>query len=124
VTWSLGEINPSNPILEVRYSGVLDQHELTEAFTAATELAQQSNVWRILADCTDLQGGHSVINLYEIVSKLAALEGSRSLREALVRPANSQVAELVSFYETTSLNRGMTMRTFDDRESAIEWLLQ
>ena len=124
VPWSLEEIDSQHPIVEVHYAGVLDAHELADAFAAAALQAQQRNLSRVLADCTELQGGHSVIDLYGLVSRLKALDPSGALHEALIRPTNKKGAELVRFFETAAVNRGLTIRTFGDRESAIDWLMQ
>lgn len=45
------------------------------------------------------------------------------LREAVLVPASAVAADSVHFWETAAGNRGVTVQLFQDRASALAWLL-
>ena len=115
----------AHPIIEASYSGLLSRDELFDAFRAIFKLAETSGATRVLADCTLLEGGHSIVHLYALVDTLlssgAAVE---AFREAVLLPVLPGSAEDVLFWETACLNRGLRVRVFQERLSAIDWLLE
>ena len=115
----------AHPIIETSYSGLLGKDELFDAFRATVALAQASGTTRFLADCTLLEGGHSIVHLYTLVDTLMSSGADLgALREAVLLPALPGSAEDVRFWETACLNRGLRVKVFQDRPSAIAWLLE
>jgi hypothetical protein len=122
VPWNINLLE--NKIIELTYSGSISPQELKEAFDASLLLAEKEKILLFLADCTNMIGGHSVVDLYSIITLLESTGLSRRIKEALLLPSlRSSVAE-VKFYETACLNRGFNVKIFLNREDALAWLEQ
>lgn len=113
-------LDPLQPHAEATYSGTLTAAELKAAAGEIMALMQKSQTTRLLADCTDIKGGHSVFDLYELADWIKA--HAPQMREAVVLPALDLAADHVRFWETTCRNRGIAVRIFNDRDSALRWL--
>ena len=120
--WST-RVDPDFPIVVTRYEGVLEPSELSEAIRESLVVARDCGRNLFLGDCSALAGGHSVVDLYALADALLASGVVRGFREAVLLPALPDSAENVRFWETTCLNRGIRVRIFLDRESALAWLL-
>src|SRR5512145_1353567 len=104
------------------YSGRVKPNELQEAVRSTLQLAREHGTRRFLADCAELQGGHSVSDLYAIARMLEAEGLDHGSREALLLPQLTGAVEDVRFWETVCLNRGYTVRVFERMADATEWL--
>lgn len=113
----------AHPIIETAYVGLVGQAELESAVRATIDLAGRTGITRFLADCSRLEGGHSILELFGIANTLSASGAFGAMREAVLLPALPTAAEDVRFWETVCLNRGLIVRIFDDRAAAIDWLL-
>lgn len=120
--WSTN-IDPDLPIINTIYWGILTPNELSEAFHETLSLVYMHDRTRILADCTALSGGHSVIDLYYLAEMLASKDINRSLKEAVLLPSVPTSAEKVEFWENACYNRGLKVRMFDNHRVATDWLL-
>lgn len=98
--------------------------ELARFAGEVISIAEATGKRRILVDCVDLTGGHTATDLYGIVSKLSGKTAIHSLKEAVLLPADPHASELPRFWETVSVNHGLAVRNFSDRDAAIAWLLQ
>ena len=107
--------------VEATYSGRLSAQEFRAGVESALALAAAHRCRRFLTDCTALESGPSVADLYEAVEHLEGVV-ARPIREAILLPAASQAADGVSFWETATRNRGFAVQAFVDRESALAWL--
>lgn len=67
---------------------------------------------------------HPVADLYFLADALAAAGNVPQFREALLLPSLPDSIEHVRFWETTCANRGLNVRLFDNRQRAIDWLLE
>ena len=114
---------PDVPIVETHYEGMLDSQELAAAVQATVQACQSKGRTLLLADCTTLVGGHSFFDLYLVLDSSPMLELMRSIREAIIVSENTISAERVEFWETACRNRGIAVRVFRDRDSALVWLL-
>lgn len=108
--------HPDTAIIDIRYSGNLSPGDLAASVTRALEVAMENGTNRVLGDCTLMEGGHSVIDLYALAEVVSGkIRGP--LREAVIPPAQQPVAEMVRFWETTTGNRGLVQRTHARIES-------
>lgn len=114
---------PDVAVIETTYAGFLSPEEVAAAIAQTMELVRAHGVTRLLADCTTLEGGHSIVDLLAFVESVASTDGASALKEALLLPALAASAENVRFWETACLNRGINSRIFSDRSRAIAWLL-
>jgi len=117
-------IHPELPVIETFYSGVITQSELTEAVMENISLVNEHGIFRLLGDCTALEGGHSIFDLYYLVDTVISAGIPGNLKEAVILPSLQASAEKVKFWETACLNRGFKVRLFQDRASALDWLME
>jgi hypothetical protein len=105
------------------YSGVIPPEALVEAATTTLALGRQHGTKRFLADCTALEGGHSIVDLYNLAKLLESVGIPVGTREAIVLPQLAAAADDVQFWETTCRNRGFIVRVFADVAPAMAWLV-
>jgi|WetSurMetagenome_2_1015567.scaffolds.fasta_scaffold396837_2 hypothetical protein len=117
-------VSGSPAIIEVIYDGVVAPSELAQAFTAALAAGQEHKSLLYLANLSSLKGGHSIVDLLEIVSRIDSLGIDRRMREAIVVPGNVVADADAQFYETACRNRGFNARLFTNRDEGIAWLRQ
>lgn len=108
-------------VVNVTYSGTVTRDELTAAAQSALDLSLEHGTNRVLTDCTTMQGGHSIADLYFHSDWLISVKAYR-MREAVLMPAAVAFNALVDFWQTTCRNRGLNVRVFDEPESARQWL--
>jgi hypothetical protein len=109
-------------LIELTYSGSVTQVELAKSAQAALDLARQHGTYKVMTDCTAMQAGHSLADLYFLSDWLITMKAHR-LKEAVIMPTEAASSELARFWETTCINRGLRVRVFDQREAAERWLL-
>ena len=112
------------PVVETAYFGKLTALELAEAIAGSMALAKKHKLHCFLGDCSELLGGHSVLDLFSKLEQIIHEADFLSMKEALILPTCVEAAENVRFWETACRNRGMNVQTFADRAGAVEWLLQ
>jgi hypothetical protein len=117
------KVNPDMPVIETYYIGQLNPDELNDAVKETIVQAYAHNIILFLGDCTALTGGHSVFDLYNLASHVSESSNGKSIKEAILLPELPTQKESVLFWETTCLNRGLQVRIFGDRKSALDWLL-
>ena len=73
--------------VELVFAGSVLRHELELAAIWALEACERAATSRLLCDCTELAGGHSVGELYFVAERLSSLPMAVAAREAVVLPA-------------------------------------
>lgn len=112
-------------MVEVEYRGKLTAAELRTAVEKTIETVKSSGRRLVLGNCRQLEGGHSVVDLFYLADHIrAAAAAPADFREALVTAVHPDAQELVQFFENTMRNRGMEVRSFPDRATALQWLLE
>ena len=111
-------------IVEIVYTGCVTSHDLRDALRAALALAHDNMTNRYLADCVQLDSGHSIVDLFEVVTALDQSAIDRQSKEAIVLPVSPEFGSYAQFYEMTCRNRGLNARVFQDRQAAIAWLTE
>jgi hypothetical protein len=96
---------------------------LQEALQQMFVIGQHLRPVRVLTDCSRLEGGHSVFDLYGLIENIAADPAVRGLREAVIFKPGSAAASKVELWENACANRGLEVRAFTDREAGLAWLL-
>lgn len=112
------------PIIEMCYVGVVTESELAEAVRESRRLAAERETAMVLADCTAMMNGPSAVAQKRVADTYASDQSGRPLRRALVLPVAQAAIVDVLMWETLCLKRGVTVRLFKARQSAIEWLLR
>jgi hypothetical protein len=108
--------------IETAYTGLLTAAELNASVQENVRIARRENLYRFFSDCSKLEGGHTILDLYAVTDELEVLRGTRS-REALLMPQLEAVQRDVQFWEDACVNRGFVVRVFTAREPALAWLL-
>ena len=75
-----------------------------------------------LLDCTDVDQGLSYPSVVEMADYTVSLGVPSDWRQAVVKPHNLTAAVTIGLWEAAGNNRGMTIKVFPDRDSAIAWL--
>lgn len=109
-------------VVETVFAGLVRPEELRGAFEASMAKAREFGVMWFLADCSCLEGGHTILDLYGLVESLDAVPRSLGFREAILMPSLAGAAEDVRAYETFCVNRGLPVRIFGERDKALAWL--
>ena len=120
--WSI-KYHSDGCFVETRYEGILRPDELRAAVAATLEAGGIHHTRSFLGDCTKLEGGHSIVDLYPLVDLVESFDSSRKLREAIILPLLSAPTKDVEYWETAVRNRGFTIRLFRSRDAAMRWLL-
>lgn len=119
--WS-ATYSPDLDAVETRYAGRLTPADLDAAIRGTIDLGAQHATHRFLADVRDLEGGHSIVDLYEWIEKLSRDVAGRRMKEAVLVAPQPAGTEFPRFWETAATNRGLNVRLFDDEAAAREWL--
>jgi hypothetical protein len=119
--WKI-ELSPDKKIIETLYAGILTPSDLSDAVIGTWEYSRLNNIYNLLSDCTRLEGGHSVVDLYGLIDLLADMPKIYKIREAILVPQLPDSLENVRFWETACYNRGVTVKLFTDRQEAVDWL--
>lgn len=110
-------------VVELVYSGEVSRSELSNSAAATLKLAHSHGADRVLADCTDLHGGHTIADLYFLSDWLIGVK-AHLMKEAVVLPTEAASSAMARFWETTCSNRGLRVRVFDHRDTARRWLME
>jgi hypothetical protein len=114
--------SPDLDAVETTYAGHVTPDELDAAIRGTIDLAAQHGTHRFFADVRDLQGGHSIVDLYEWIERLSRDADGRQMKEAVLVAPQPAGTEFPRFWETAATNRGLNVRLFDDEAAAREWL--
>mgnify|MGYP003541787816 CR=1 FL=1 len=106
----------------IRYKGIVTENELIDAFQASKEIINQKNSSLILSDCSTMEGGHSVFDLYKLIKLYEETGFPRNFKEAILMPELRDSVDNVLFYETACLNRGYNVKICREHDEAVAWL--
>lgn len=109
-------------VIHTVYTGQVSPTDLGAAVMAVVGLAARHGARLFFTDLRQLEGGHSVFDLYALAETLHELPIPPDAREALVLPASPSTACDADFWETVCRNRGYEVRGFADPVAALAWL--
>ncbi len=121
MSWHVA-FNEPLQFIELTYTGPVDSNELGASAVACAALIDKHQNNRVLGDCSMLNGGHSLADLYYLSDWVFNLNLPR-FREAMILPSADLSSDNVRFWQTTCANRGLNVRAFGDRDTALRWLL-
>lgn len=110
-------------IIELTYTGFVSPAELAGAFAAVLAAFREHSTRKLLADCTDLLGGHSVIDIYELIKSFDPIELS-GVKDAMLMPTLPASAENALFFKSACDNIGINVRICATRQEALDWLAE
>lgn len=109
-------------IVEVVLSGAMSDPEAVEMLVESRRLQDELGIPHALLDCTDVIQGLSYSSVVEMADYIVALGVPSDWRQAVVKPRDLTAAVTIGLWEAAGNNRGMNIRVFGDRDSAVEWL--
>jgi hypothetical protein len=116
------EILPGQHVVEVVLSGALDDPEAVDMLAECRRLQDELGIAGALLDCSDVVKGLSYPSVVEMADYVVGLGVPADWRQAIVKPRDLTAAVTIGLWEAAGSNRGMTIKVFPDRESALEWL--
>lgn len=114
---------PEKPIIEMVVDGLLTAEEGAEAMKTGLDLSMQHDVWATLADFTHMRQTAAAGDIVALADVLAQLGVADRWLEAVILPVEPTTAVWVQLWETAAVNRGLRVRSFHDRDAALEWLV-
>ncbi len=118
------QLDAPRNLVEVAYSEDVSAADIRESALAVIGLMKQADTGLVLADITTATrlelSTSEVVGLPELFRRLGL---DRPFREAMIAPLDSSVRDQAEFYETVCVNRGIPVRVFRDRDSAVQWLV-
>jgi hypothetical protein len=115
-------LHPQLPLVELTVAGLPSISEVAAGLQEAMKLIAACGRGLVLADCSGLQGGHTITDLYRLVEGMGPALPPVRLREAVLLPSAGPGVALAGFWETICVNRGINVRVFTDRAEAMIWL--
>ena len=113
--------DPDHGLIRVTYAGVVTANELQLALRDVVRLCRETDRLKVLADCTQMTGGHDLFDLMELIANFEARGVPHTFKEAVLMRGQLNRRE-IEFYETAALNRGFNVRIFEDEAAALAWL--
>jgi hypothetical protein len=122
MTWRI-ELDEKQGIIHCVYAGTVTVEDYKKGALKTIALAKKHDTHRILIDDSALASTVSTMDIYEMPGLYEVADANRRSKWALILPPEGPIREDVKFYVTRCLNKGWFVKTFDDRQTAIDWLL-
>ena len=117
------EYNSKLHIIEIVHTGLTPVANLTAVTTKGIELTKEKNIFDVLIDATEIELVTSLCDIFNLPAKQYVEESlDHRIRIGLVQPKLTKEKEDAQFYETACINRGWFVKTFSNRNDAIDWL--
>jgi len=109
--------------IHIRYSGTSNAEHFKRSFEECVSLAGKYKVNRFLVDTTEYTPALSAADIYGFPKAYAQLLVERQTRFAVIQPENPVTRKNLAFFETVCRNSGYLVKLFEDKESAMAWLI-
>jgi len=110
--------------LHFRAKGMRSRESILALSKQIMDACIEHDARQVLVDVRELEGFLPVLDAYEIpAQEFPAMRRPEILRQAAVIDREG-AEERGRFFETVAQNRGFNLRTFQDPDEAIEWLLR
>jgi hypothetical protein len=116
------ELLPSHRVIEQVAVGSLNDPEVLTLILGVQELQKQTSIGDTLLDCSALSQGSMMVPISDLADLVAMRGMEPHWREAIVRPHDTWAGMTVDHWEAAANNRGINVRVFRSRESALAWL--
>jgi len=125
MSWTL-EIDNDLRIIIITYRGKNTGKDFLEVAAARIELVKLTGISTILVEVSKLKvDTSSIIDVYEIANNMyGKLIEREKIKIAITTPEDQNSIEMVDFYETACIHRGVNVKKFANRKNAIDWLLK
>ena len=112
-------------IVELVFFGESTGKDFVEGASARIQLGHEKQTARFIINARDvLAPGSQAIDVHEILSETyPENHADPDSCIAVISARDPGAARLVSFFESSALNRGWRVKVFDQRQAAVDWLL-
>jgi hypothetical protein len=107
--------------LEVRVEGLFSPNTIEDFIRSFASLILERKATRVLADALRVTGTPSTLDRYTFGTGLARIVPA-SVRLAML--ARTEMADPQRLGSMVARNRGLAAEIFDDRDEAIQWLME
>lgn len=120
--WTI-TLNEEEQYAEIVTSGIADRDGSLDMVKAIPLALRKTKTKKILIDHRNISSiSGRTIEIYHRPTEFKEIGVIRGIKVAeIVKPEHK---EFFDFFETVCVNRGFTFSIFDDRKSALEWLLK
>jgi hypothetical protein len=122
MTWNVKYIQDLN-LVECTAVGFLTADEISEATARTIALAIEKGTNLILVDDSKVEKTVDTFDIYKMPQLFDELNLDLSTKIAVILPVFSKPKEDVQFYETVCRNSGWNLAVFQQRQEAINWLV-
>ena len=117
------EYDEQRNVICLTFEGQVSGEDVRHSSISAIGIIEGKDMRNILSDFTGVARiDVSTLGVFQLPKEYKALGLRGWFREAIVSPRDSMVRETVVFYETVCVNRGYSVRTFERRAQALDWL--
>ncbi|MDH3692323.1 MAG: STAS/SEC14 domain-containing protein [Gammaproteobacteria bacterium] len=109
-------------IIEIVYDGMLTSKNLEESTSDGITLNVELGINNVLIDAAHMDSAAYFLEVHDLPLQYAESGLSRKVRIALVMPRTTVARRIAKFYVDACIIHGWTVRPFEAREAAIEWL--
>ena len=120
--WAI-TVNEEKQYAEIVTSGIADRDGSLDMVKALSKALSKTTIRKILIDHRKISAtSGSAVQIYHRPMEFEEIGVTRDVKVAEV--VKTEHKEFFSFLETVCVNRGYIFSIFDDKESALEWLLK
>ena len=117
-------IHTEREFIEVVYSGPVTPDEVLEVDSKTIKLERKNVPNLYLSDFLNANLTFSILDLYNKPSTWTKRGFNPLNKLAIISTNFGKQWEDLKFFETTSLNQGLNVKIFSNREDALDWLLE
>lgn len=118
----MSEFLPGHRIIEQVAVGTLNDPEVFELILGVQQMQKETGIGDTLLDCTELTQGTASVPVLDLIDRVAGIGMEPEWRQAIIRPRDVFAAMTVDRWMAAANNRGITVRVFRERDSALAWL--
>jgi len=115
--------NPALSTVEVYFTGETTPHDLQEATARSIAIEKEGGRDRFLIDTTKMEFIASYADLFDLPAIYQKENINPNVCIAVVLSTSTREKDAAEFYKNICRNYGWQVRTFSERQKAIEWLL-
>ena len=110
-------LNEELGVIEIRAYGALTKDEVLQAISEVRRIFDERGFTKILADVTEVEAMPTFLETFELFSTFP-----KGFRRALLVHKSQSLIHNLAFGRAVSVNRGLPIKVFTDRQKALQWL--